>query len=163
MSGLLPGEDGLVGCSDLLFFPDLDLGERPRYLRSYRRSVLRLVWARWTSQVRCVELARSKLASATRPEPVQPRTSVDEQLSSPGSVGGGTPARVGALVGSYQRYMPCSLLRSREYGLSAVPPQTPSSVKAVLDGNGPDLRSLSVTRTRGVHSPGAWPWTTGRT
>jgi hypothetical protein len=54
--GLLPGAEGKAWWAEVIscLAEAPDSGERRRYVRSYRRSVPRLVWTSWTPQVRCV-------------------------------------------------------------------------------------------------------------
>ena len=54
--GLLPGAEGEAWWAEVIscLAETPDVGERRQYVCSYRRSVPRLVWTSWTSQVRCV-------------------------------------------------------------------------------------------------------------
>ncbi|MCA1834921.1 MAG: DUF4383 domain-containing protein [Actinobacteria bacterium] len=54
--GLLPGAEGEAWWAEVIscLAETPDSGERRQYVRSYRRSVPRLVWTSWTPQVRCV-------------------------------------------------------------------------------------------------------------
>jgi hypothetical protein len=54
--GLLPGAEGQAWWAEVIscLAETPDSGERRQYVRSYRRSVPRLVWTSWTPQVRCV-------------------------------------------------------------------------------------------------------------
>jgi hypothetical protein len=54
--GLLPGAEGKAWWAEVIscLAETPDPGERRQYVRSYRRSVPRLVWTSWTPRVRCV-------------------------------------------------------------------------------------------------------------
>jgi hypothetical protein len=54
--GLLPGAEGQAWWAEVIscLAETPDSSERRQYVRSYRKSVPRLVWTSWTPQVRCV-------------------------------------------------------------------------------------------------------------